>query len=288
MAKEYFKNLPDTSTPLTAPRLNGLLDGEESMGDLVVDSIRTKNMFGNYTIINGWIYGTGMRVNETNGNRMAFVKCEPNTTYTISRSVLTGTFRVGDYTSIPIMTSSNVDYTLPKAIIEDNNATSITYTTSSTAQYLIVHYGTIEDTTLNESLTTIQVEKGTTATTYSPYQDLENQEIYSTNEVKIGTWVDGKPLYRKVFNFTTTSSAYTFTTYNTGLTNVGISFIDGGYIDNNGVRTPLNIARIHSNQIYNNDYNWFRMTAGNINYEVGNSQASADAYVFVCYTKTTD
>lgn len=116
-------------------------------------------------------------------------------------------------------------------------------------------------------------------------QNIKN--TYSTTETIVGTWL-GKPLYRKVFNFTTTSSTYTFTTYNTGLTNIGIAFIDGGYIDKNGVRTPLNIARIHSNQIYNNDYSWFRMNTENINYEVGDSQASADAYVFVCYTKTTD
>ena len=48
------------------------------------DSIKSKNIFGNDAIINGWIYGTGMRVNSENGNRMAFVKCEPNTTYTFS------------------------------------------------------------------------------------------------------------------------------------------------------------------------------------------------------------
>ena len=35
---------------------------------------------------------------------------------------------------------------------------------------------------------------------------------YSTEEIKIGTWIDGKPLYRKVVNFTipalSSSSAY--------------------------------------------------------------------------------
>lgn len=164
--------------------------GSKNLKDenIVVGSIRSKNMFGNYTIINGWIYGTGMRVNITNGNRMAFVKCEPNTTYTISRIVLTGTFRVGDYNTIPNMTSSNVDYTLPKTIAEDDNGTSITYTTSSTAQYLIVHYGTIEDTSLNESLITIQMEKGSVATTYSPYQNLDGKDTIILTSGTLGNY----------------------------------------------------------------------------------------------------
>ena len=45
MAKEFFKNLPDTSTPLSAERLNGLLDGEESMGNIIVEDIKSKNLF---------------------------------------------------------------------------------------------------------------------------------------------------------------------------------------------------------------------------------------------------
>ena len=31
-------------------------------------------------------------------------------------------------------------------------------------------------------------------------------ENYSTEEQKIGTWIDGKPVYRKVFSYTTTSN----------------------------------------------------------------------------------
>lgn len=34
-----------------------------------------------------------------------------------------------------------------------------------------------------------------------------SEEIYSTEETRIGTWIDGKPLYRRVCTFTTDSSA---------------------------------------------------------------------------------
>lgn len=32
--------------------------------------------------------------------------------------------------------------------------------------------------------------------------DIKNSQVYSTNETKIGTWINGKPLYRKVFTGT--------------------------------------------------------------------------------------
>lgn len=33
-------------------------------------------------------------------------------------------------------------------------------------------------------------------------------EIYSTEEIKIGTWIDGKPLYRKVIESTTFTTSF--------------------------------------------------------------------------------
>lgn len=74
--------------------------------------------------------------------------------------------------------------------------------------------------------TDIQLEQGTTATTYEPYVEdkiyiknnndvyeefiKKQEEVYSTGEQRIGTWIDGKPLYRKVINATPTitSSSY--------------------------------------------------------------------------------
>lgn len=40
----------------------------------------------------------------------------------------------------------------------------------------------------------------------SPISTQPGEEIYSTEEVRIGTWIDGKPVYRRVFN-TQTGSA---------------------------------------------------------------------------------
>lgn len=76
--------------------------------------------------------------------------------------------------------------------------------------------------------TDIQLEQGTTATTYEPYVEdkiyiknnndvyeefiKKQEEVYSTEEVKIGTWIDGKPLYRKVINATPTISNSSYQT----------------------------------------------------------------------------
>ncbi len=38
-----------------------------------------------------------------------------------------------------------------------------------------------------------------------------NGEIYSNEEVRIGTWVDGKPLYRRVIEITTPSTRWVWT-----------------------------------------------------------------------------
>ena len=37
------------------------------------------------------------------------------------------------------------------------------------------------------------------------YLDEKTQDIYSTNEIVIGKWIDGKPIYRKVLNLTSPS-----------------------------------------------------------------------------------
>lgn len=153
------------------------LDLTGKTGDLVVDSIRTKNIFGNYTILNAWISGTLLRVDINTGNRAAFIKCKPNTTYTITRSVITSTFRVSDYTTIPTQTNTTTDYTIPTAI-ENNAGTKITYTTSASAEYLIVHYGNLSNdtaSTISSSLNSIQVEEGNQETNFQPYQNLDSK-----------------------------------------------------------------------------------------------------------------
>ena len=50
MAKEFFKNLPDETTPFEAERFNDLFDGGESLGSIVVDDVNCKNKLSLYNI----------------------------------------------------------------------------------------------------------------------------------------------------------------------------------------------------------------------------------------------
>ena len=203
MAKEFFKDLPNTTTPLNASRLNGLLDGEEPMGNLVVDSIRTKNIFGNYIIMPSWMDGTTWNVHSVGNNRTAIIPCKPNTTYTISRSVLTSKFRVATYSSssLPVPTTTATDYTV-QTVSQNNSGTTITYTTNATAKWLLIHYGHIVDdsSTITESLASIQVETGSTASTFSSFQPLDLQIQQVTNYTRNTTYVPNTG-YLGVYNY---------------------------------------------------------------------------------------
>lgn len=227
MAREFFKNLPNTTTPLTAPRLNALLDGDEPMGNIVVDSIKTKNIFGNFVPIRGYIYGTSMRTGIYMPDRLALIPCSPNTTYTVSRSVITSSFRVGDCTEIPQVVSTYTDITIP-SIIENNNGTIITYTTSSTAKYLIIHYANTNNdssTTIQNSLAGMQVEKNSEATTFSPYQQLDKFEIQTGSGIVDTTYIDTAENnhYEKIGNVV----SYSFTMKVKGTWNNTTRFIEG-------------------------------------------------------------
>lgn len=201
MAYVNFKNSPSEETPLTGGATgnlnvmqeNGTTYGTDTklsysqsyLNDKVVkigssvDSsyntnlIKSKNIFdknNNSLYVNGWIQGTTMRLNTSNTSRLFYLPCKPNTTYTMSRSVLASSFRITTYDSIPFPTptSSNVDYTVASTI-ENNTATSITITTGANAKYLVVQYGINTDANLQASLDTIQIEEGNEATTYSSF-----------------------------------------------------------------------------------------------------------------------
>lgn len=104
----------------------------------------------------------------------------------------------------------------------DNNSTYIsggTYDPSNrTTTFTIVNDGYIRFS-FDKNCTNIQLEQGSTATTYEAYIEPEihtrnnnnvyeqfimpENKVYSTGEIRIGTWISGKPLYRKVIQTTT-------------------------------------------------------------------------------------
>lgn len=202
MAKEFFKDLPNTTTPLTATRLNGLLDGDEALGNLVVDSIRTKNMLDIYNWEYGWISNTGTLEPGNTNARFEYIQVNPNTTYTLS-------------SFSALYSAGIVEYNSNKTFISRSTSSYVsskTITTSSTTRYIRLFINKDNSSTITLSAIkslNLQFEKGNSATTYMAYQNLNGYNNFSLGEMLIGTWIDGKELYRSVYTISSPQSSNT-------------------------------------------------------------------------------
>jgi hypothetical protein len=108
---------------------------------------------------------------------------------------------------------------------------------------------------------------------------------YSTDEIRVGTWIDGKPIYRKVIYISALpSSTGPATAYSPGITGT-INFIKSltGTTSNgiimNGNRPENAAAEIGL---------FFDISSANIMISVGQDRSNLSAYVTLEYTKTTD
>lgn len=114
--------------------------------------------------------------------------------------------------------------------------------------------------------------------------DLQGRGNYSLEEQKIGTWIDGKPLYRKTMKFEVKASGSI--SFNHNISNVGIFTNAYGMVERtNGYQHP--ITRIGS------DGNYLGLDSINnstITLYIDNdfSTTVAFAYITLEYTKTTD
>jgi hypothetical protein len=117
---------------------------------------------------------------------------------------------------------------------------------------------------------------------------LDNETTYSTTETRVGTWIDGKFLYRKVLNTTsiTTNSQQSLGTIN----NVAkVISIKGVLINRGGFTVPL--GEIWGTDINTrNNYLWADVgsTTATIKYQIGSAYTQASELIAIVeYTKTT-
>ena len=116
--------------------------------------------------------------------------------------------------------------------------------------------------------------------------------IYSDEEREVGVWRDGKPLYQKTVHFTTGSSD-AYLNYLTDIQNPDFMSVlyDGSFYIYN---TAYVNATPYFGTLATNDTMAFAVLCLpyndclRIDYRVGTSVYSKDAYVTVIYTKTTD
>lgn len=118
--------------------------------------------------------------------------------------------------------------------------------------------------------------------TWGPW--IEQKDFYSTSEIVIGTWIDGKPIYRKVIAYTVSESA-TSAAIPTGISNM--KFLIHGYgaarMTGNAIFLPLN---------FYNEGGWdsFHIsgTGTTIQLQRGSQYPMNQIYFILEYTKTTD
>ena len=108
-------------------------------------------------------------------------------------------------------------------------------------------------------------------------------ETYSTTEKRVGTWIDGKPVYRKTITGNTSSNEI----YISLINNVDVIIKEEGHISYpGGTYEPINT-------IYNIASNYFTRTslnnASHIEYFYYSSNLyNRPYYITLEYTKTTD
>ena len=132
------------------------------------EKIVGKNLFdkdNNSQILNASLNASTGQLGANDSYRTFYMKCEPSTTYTVSK-VLSARFCIAE--------SSDEVATVPSVLtvlMTGNTQTSMVCTTSSSAKLLFVmYYSTANDTlTEQEVLDSIIVEKGSLSTAYVPF-----------------------------------------------------------------------------------------------------------------------
>lgn len=220
-----------------------------------------------------------------------------NTKYTIN-SIVTNTTQ--GYAGLLCDYGNNsVQYVSNK---EKFNA-KITIVTDENGKVKLQFYTNYSSTTQNSSaiFSEIQLEEGEEATTYEAYIEpklllrnsngvyeefaKKSEEVYSTEETKIGTWIDGKPLYRKVLSLTTPS-----TTNSTKIANFDKTFIIKNYYGNAFISASNQLLPI--NFYFTDVYKiatYVVNNSGEIYMKIGSeAYRNQQATLTIEYTKTTD
>lgn len=119
---------------------------------------------------------------------------------------------------------------------------------------------------------------------YAVNRALETNVIYSTDEIIVGRWIDGKPIYRKCFILTNVATGYVPHAH--GISNIGTVIRSyGNIIVNNIQRT---IPTVVSDNI--EGFGAGILDINNTNYHtlIGTSYSATNTiYVILEYTKTT-
>lgn len=108
-------------------------------------------------------------------------------------------------------------------------------------------------------------------------------DVYSTEETPVGTWIDGKTIYRKTYNFTTPSAGPDHNIFSVEDLQIGTLLNIRGMV--------ASTDRVTAISNYNGNNYYFNASLFNDNYikaSVTSSYAKKPAFIIIEYTKTTD
>lgn len=143
--------------------------------------LKGKNLFDkdNPNMLIAYIDAGRSVITSNNLNRIVWIPCEPNTTYTVQR------LSPPNWNRGLAWTETKPDVGVQTYGYVQGNGSTITITTGATAKYLVYRFyqsNSDSSTTLDNVLASVQIEEGPTATSYEAYFNIEL--------CKIGTYQD--------------------------------------------------------------------------------------------------
>lgn len=116
----------------------------------------------------------------------------------------------------------------------------------------------------------------------------KENNIYSTTETVIGTWIDGKPLYRKAYYvnaFANNSNVY----LDINVENVDTVISANGYAKNSSHTETIFLNSSYSNAVHDSIvWEVWEGSANKLRLHSTSDRSGYSGYVWIEYTKTTD
>lgn len=169
----YTGSTPSQITP--APNPDYPQDINVVTGEQTV-KVTGKNLFDksdSTLVFNGYLATGTITLTNSPNDRTVFIPCQPNTEYTIQKmfsSLDKNRFRIASFATLPVNGAVGTNlggYSQTQA----NTHNAATYTTSADAKYLVVFcYTDDTNVSFSQMLDSIQIELGSTASDYVPYQ----------------------------------------------------------------------------------------------------------------------
>ena len=309
MSDMYFKSLPDKSTPLIPSNLDKLNDIKVSPTQPTTNEKvwiqKGKNLLNIENFIND--LKNTFSIEETTYNNKNCYKIsinknthyynlsniEENTRYTIQLNLANTSI---DFYLMFVYTDGTKSAISQQQLI--NNLTQFVSTSDTNKTLKQIQVSLYDTSELYIEKETLSLEKGTEATDYEPYiekaiyvkddngvfetfidvEKTKNNINYSTEEQVIGAWIDGKPIYRRVFTGETSIAQINVTIHNYA-ENVDTLIRSYGQLENSsGMKLSL-LSDDQSVVWANNEFTIY----------VNNVVEDMFKYTLICeYTKLTD